>query len=89
MVNEARVGYNRTHSRFAHSTATGMTATEFGFVGLPDYMNTTGGLPLIDFSNYNDLGTRNFRPAVSEPAPLAVPRHPDDGLRRALVARRR
>ena len=33
IVNEARVGYNRTHSRFAHSTATGMTATEFGFAG--------------------------------------------------------
>jgi hypothetical protein len=67
MVNEARVGYNRTHSRFAHSTATGMTATEFGFVGLPDYMNATGGLPLIDFSNYNDLGTRNFRPQYQNP----------------------
>ena len=67
MVNEARVGYNRTHSRFAHSTATGITASEFGFAGLPDFMNTTGGLPLIDFSNYNDLGTRNFRPQYQNP----------------------
>jgi hypothetical protein len=66
-VNEARVGYNRTHSRFAHATATGITASEFGFVGLPDFMNTTGGLPLIDFSNYNDLGTRNFRPQYQDP----------------------
>jgi hypothetical protein len=66
-VNEARVGYNRTHSRFAHATATGVTATEFGFAGLPDFMNTTGGLPLIDFSNYNDLGTRNFRPQYQNP----------------------
>ena len=30
-------------------------------------MNTTGGLPLIDFSNYNDLGTRNFRPQYQNP----------------------
>jgi hypothetical protein len=67
MVNETRLGYNRTHSRFAHSTANGITASEFGFVGLPDFVNTTGGLPLIDFSNYNDLGTRNFRPQYQNP----------------------
>ncbi len=66
-VNETRVGYNRTHSRFAHATATGITASEFGFVGLPAFMSTTGGLPLIDFSNYNDLGTRNFRPQFQNP----------------------
>jgi hypothetical protein len=66
-VNEARVGYNRTHSRFAHATATGITASEFGFVGLPAFMDTTGGLPLIDLSNYNDLGTRNFRPQHQNP----------------------
>lgn len=66
-VNEARLGYNRTHSRFAHATANSTTATEFGFVGLPDFVNTTGGLPLIDFSNYNDLGTRNFRPQYQNP----------------------
>ncbi|GMV21782.1 MAG: hypothetical protein AMXMBFR57_17310 [Acidimicrobiia bacterium] len=67
MVNEARLGYNRTHSRFAHATANEMTATEFGFLGMPDFVNTTGGLPLIDFSNYNDLGTRNFRPQYQDP----------------------
>lgn len=67
MVNEARVGYNRTHSRFAHATATAETASQFGFNGLPEFMNTTGGLPLIDFSNYNDLGTRNFRPQYQNP----------------------
>ncbi|MEZ5317193.1 MAG: TonB-dependent receptor [Vicinamibacterales bacterium] len=67
MVNEARGGYNRTHSRFAHATANDLTASEFGFVGLPDFMNSTGGLPLIDFSNYNDLGTRNFRPQYQNP----------------------
>jgi hypothetical protein len=67
MVNEARLGYNRTHSRFAHATATGQTAAEFGFVGLPDFMATTGGLPLISPSNYNPLGTRNFRPQYQNP----------------------
>ncbi len=67
MVNEARVGYNRTHSRFAHATANEQTGSEFGFVGLPDFMNTTGGLPLISPSNYNALGTRNFRPQYQNP----------------------
>jgi hypothetical protein len=67
MVNEARLGYNSTHSRFAHATANAATSTEFGFVGMPDFVNTTGGLPLIDLSNYNDLGTRNFRPQYQDP----------------------
>ncbi len=67
MVNEARLGYNDTHSRFAHATANDQTSTEFGFVGMPDFVNTTGGLPLIDLSNYNDLGTRNFRPQYQDP----------------------
>lgn len=71
-VNEARLGYNRTHSRFAHSTANAQTSSEFGFVGMPDFVNTTGGLPLIDFSNYNDLGTRNFRPQYQNPAQWQV-----------------
>ncbi|MGE0043899.1 MAG: TonB-dependent receptor [Vicinamibacterales bacterium] len=66
-VNEARAGFNTTDSRFAHATATGMTSGEFGFAGLPDYMNEVGGLPLIDLSNYNDLGTRNFRPQYQKP----------------------
>ena len=67
MVNEARVGYNRTNARFAHATAGEQTASAFGFVGMPDFVNTTGGLPLIDLTNYNDLGTRNFRPQFQKP----------------------
>ena len=67
MVNEARIGYNRTNARFAHATANDQTASAFGFVGMPDFVNTTGGLPLIDLSNYNDLGTRNFRPQFQKP----------------------
>lgn len=67
MVNEARIGYNRTNARFAHATANDQTASAFGFVGMPDFVNTTGGLPLIDLTNYNDLGTRNFRPQYQKP----------------------
>ena len=67
MVNEARIGFNRTNARFAHATANEQTASSFGFVGMPDFVNTTGGLPLIDLSNYNDLGTRNFRPQYQKP----------------------
>jgi len=67
MVNEARVGYNDTHSRFAHATANDQTSSEFGFVGMPDFVNTTGGLPLINVTNYNALGTRNFRPQYQDP----------------------
>lgn len=62
LVNEFRVGYNRTNAFFAHATVNGITGTEFGFRGIPEAMRGTGGLPLIDFTNYNDLGTRNFRP---------------------------
>jgi len=67
MVNEVRLGYNDTHSRFAHATANAQTSTEFGFVGMPAFVNTTGGLPLINLSNYNALGTRNFRPQYQDP----------------------
>lgn len=67
MVNEARIGYNRTNARFAHATANDQTASAFGFVGMPAFVNTTGGLPLIDLTNYNDLGTRNFRPQYQKP----------------------
>lgn len=62
IVNEFRAGYNRTNAFFSHATVNGISGTEFGFRGIPEAMRGTGGLPLIDFSNYNDLGTRNFRP---------------------------
>ncbi len=67
MVNEARFGYNRTHSRFAHAAANDVTADQFGFVGLPPEYLTTGGIPLMDFNNYQDLGIRNFRPQFQNP----------------------
>lgn len=67
LVNEARFGYNNTHAAFVHATANDQTATEFGFLGLPAQLSTTGGLPLMDFNNYNDLGTRGFRPQYQDP----------------------
>jgi hypothetical protein len=67
IVNEFRAGYNRTNAFFTHATVNGVTGTEFGFRGIPKDMQGTGGLPLIDFTNYNDLGTRNFRPNSQMP----------------------
>lgn len=67
IVNEARFGYNRTHSRFAHAAANDITAEQFGFVGLPAEYLTTGGIPLMNFNNYQDLGIRNFRPQFQNP----------------------
>ncbi len=72
MVNELRVGYNKTDSRFAHATATGMKADEFGFVGLPPEQLTTGGIPLITLPNYTSVGIRNFRPQFQNPSALQV-----------------
>jgi hypothetical protein len=70
VVNEARVGYNDTHARFAHAAANDATAADFGFLGLPPELLTTGGIPLMDFSNYQDLGVRNFRPQYQDPRSL-------------------
>jgi hypothetical protein len=67
MINVARFGYNRTFAEFAHATQDGQTGTDFGFVGIPEPLTRTGGLPLIDLANYNDLGTRNFRPQYQTP----------------------
>jgi hypothetical protein len=72
MVNELRVGYNKTDSDFAHATATGMKADEFGFVGYPPDQLTTGGIPLMSFSNYQSVGVRNFRPQFQNPKAVQV-----------------
>jgi hypothetical protein len=71
-VNELRVGYNKTDARFAHATARGMKADEFGFVGLPPEQLTTGGIPLISLNNYTSVGIRNFRPQFQNPVALQV-----------------
>ena len=72
MVNELRVGYNKTDSDFAQATATGMKADEFGFKGLPPEQLTTGGIPQIGLTNYTSVGIRNFRPQFQNPQALQV-----------------
>jgi hypothetical protein len=67
IVNEARVGYNNTVSSFTHAAANDQKADEFGFVGLPQEFLQTGGIPLMDLANYQDLGIRNFRPQYQKP----------------------
>ena len=71
-VNELRVGYNKTDSDFAHATATGMKADEFGFVGYPQDQLTTGGIPLMSLTNYSSVGVRNFRPQFQNPKQVQV-----------------
>jgi hypothetical protein len=67
LVNEARIGYNKTVASFAHAAANDQKADAFGFVGLPAEFLTTGGIPLLDLSNYQDLGIRDFRPQYQKP----------------------
>jgi hypothetical protein len=72
MVNELRLGYNNTDAFFAHATANGQTADEFGFKGLPPEQLTTGGIPLINLPNYTSVGVRNFRPQFQRPKTLQL-----------------
>lgn len=67
MVNNLRYGRNGTFAEFAHATANAEKADAFGFRGIPADLLQVGGLPQIDVNNYNDLGTRNFRPQFQEP----------------------
>ena len=67
LVNVFRFGYYRTYATFAHNSETGPTASEFGFQGIPQGALKTGGLPRIQISNYQELGTRNFRPQFQKP----------------------
>ena len=69
VINVARFGYNRTYSTFSQASVTGEGAVAFGFKGIPKeaIAEGNGGLPLISVSNYNQLGTRNFRPQFQDP----------------------
>ena len=67
VVNVVRFGYYRTYATFANTSADGPTATDFGFQGIPPDLPKTGGLPRIQISNYQELGTRNFRPQFQKP----------------------
>ncbi len=67
IVNNLRYGRNGTFAEFAHATANDQKADAFGFRGIPAELLQVGGLPQIDVNNYNDLGTRNFRPQFQQP----------------------
>ncbi len=67
VVNVVRFGYYRTYATFANTSADGPTAEAFGFKGIPSDLPETGGLPRIQISNYQELGTRNFRPQFQKP----------------------
>lgn len=67
IVNTLRYGNNYTFAEFAHATANDTKADAFGFRGFPAEMLQVGGLPLINPTNYNQLGTRNFRPQFQSP----------------------
>ncbi|MDX2270252.1 MAG: TonB-dependent receptor [Bryobacter sp.] len=66
-INVFRFGLGRTYAAFEHASAGLERADEFGFRGFPEEMLGTGGLPLINPTNYNQLGTRNFRPQFQKP----------------------
>ncbi|MES1261079.1 MAG: TonB-dependent receptor, partial [Acidobacteriota bacterium] len=69
LVNVFRFGYNRTYAAFTHASVNGPGAEAFGFKNIPKEAIAAGngGLPLIAVSNYNQLGTRNFRPQFQTP----------------------
>ena len=66
-INFFRFGFTRTFATFEHAAAGLQTAAEFGFKGIPADSAKTGGIPLITVSNYQAIGTRNFRPQYQKP----------------------
>jgi Carboxypeptidase regulatory-like domain len=68
VVNSFRFGYTRTSANFTQSSVNGEGAAAFGFqIPAAAILAGNGGLPLINPSNYNQLGTRNFRPQFQKP----------------------
>lgn len=68
MVNAFRFGYTSTNASFGNPSEGGEGAAAFGFqIPAAALLPLNGGLPLINPSNYNDLGTRNFRPQYQKP----------------------
>jgi Carboxypeptidase regulatory-like domain len=69
IVNAFRFGYTSTNASFAQNSQNGEGAAAFGFQGIPAavILAGNGGLPLINPSNYNNLGTRGFRPQYQKP----------------------
>ena len=69
LINVFRFGYNRTYAAFTNAGIDGPGAAAFGFKNIPTeaIAKGNGGLPLITVTNYNQLGTRNFRPQFQAP----------------------
>ena len=68
MVNSLRFGYTYTNANFTQASANGEGAAAFGFqFPVAAVAAGNGGLPLINPSGYNQLGTRNFRPQYQKP----------------------
>ena len=73
LINSLRLGYTRTYAFFEQSSAGLGSATDFGFKGIPsNALLDRSSLPLIAISNYNQLGTRNFRPQFQKPELIQV-----------------
>ncbi len=68
VVNAFRFGFTSTNANFTQASANGEGAAAFGFqIPSEAILAGNGGLPLINPSNYNELGTRNFRPQYQKP----------------------
>lgn len=69
VINVFRFGYNRTYATFTNPGINGQGAAAFGFKNIPAeaIAKGNGGIPQISVSNYNSLGTRNFRPQFQAP----------------------
>ncbi len=68
VVNVARFGYTYTNANFTNASVNGGGAAAYGFRFPSTAVNpASGGLPLINPSNYNNLGTRGFRPQYQKP----------------------
>lgn len=68
MVNEVRYGFNKTWANFSAATnGSSVTGTSFGFQGLPQSLDSVGGLPRMTVTNYGSLGVGNYRPQYHNP----------------------
>jgi hypothetical protein len=68
IVNALRFGYTSTNANFTNASVGGPGANAFGFsIPAAALSPSNGGLPLINPTSYNQLGTRGFRPQYQQP----------------------
>jgi hypothetical protein len=68
VVNFLRFGYTSTNASFSNASVNDEGAIAFGFqIPATTILPSNGGLPLINPSGYNNLGTRGFRPQYQKP----------------------